>query len=205
MTSEGFVGDLFQGPTPKTRDEKNLEVVKEYFSKLAEILHLPKFSSLVHSSGGGLEDALAHLVRDIREGTHCPVCTRFIQLYRRNITSAMARCVLALYRIWRTKGDVWTHVLETIPYEERSGDYGKLLWGLIEEKRSPKEDGNPEAGFYRITALGREFALDKIRVPKYKFCMMDDVIDWQEEGVELTVSIREALGDKFDYFKALNA
>ena len=76
----------------------------------------------------------------VEKGAECPLCHQFAKVYRRTITSAMAR---ALVLIWHEGGwgkRLYVHVPSIDP--ARGGDVAKLEhWGLIEEERVARPDG----------------------------------------------------------------
>lgn len=125
------------------------------------------------------------------EGARCPCCTQFAKVYRRKINSGMARSLIEMYRI---AGTGWVHVPTQIG--ARSREEGKLAyWSLVMESAEPRDDGG-RAGWWSVTPLGREFVLGQRRQPKYALVFDGRCLthDWSE-----TVSIHDALGDKFDY------
>lgn len=134
----------------------------------------------------------------LKEGTTCPVCNRFDKIYRRPLNSGMAWALIALYKLDKKKPG-WHHLLDEVP-GLKGGDYGKLAeWGMIQGRDETKTDGNPENGFYRITAKGIFFVQGKVRVKKYLYFYHDRLWPVDEGDSPETVSIQDALGKKFDY------
>lgn len=127
------------------------------------------------------------------KGTHCPCCGQNVKVYRRNLNRSMAWALIYMYRKY---GQGWVHVPSTGHLARLGGDWAKMaFWGVIEEKDEQKDDGNPHAGYWRLTALGSRFVLGQ-RLKKYVYIYNNQ--DLQQPSPE-TVSIREALGKKFDY------
>lgn len=125
------------------------------------------------------------------EGTNCPLCHQHVQVYRRKINSGMARSLILMYR---AGGLDFIHLPTTIG--ARSREEGKLAyWGLVEEEKAKRPDGG-RAGYWRVTELGALFLTDQLTVPKYA-----RVYNGRALSLDLSekVSIRDALGTKFDY------
>ncbi len=149
-----------------------------------------------------LAEAVRWVMRHRDDGVECPCCGQFAKVYRRKLNSAMARGVLFLYELDTRKPGEWWHVAEEVAkrddlaHIQRSREWPKAkYWGLIEEKDEEREDGG-KAGWWRITAAGKEFARGNGRQPRhalvYNACVLG--LDALE-----TTDIRRALGDKFDY------
>ena len=125
------------------------------------------------------------------EGADCPVCTQRVQVYRRKVNSGMARSLIEMYRVG---GLDWVHVPTQIG--ARSREEGKLAyWGLVEEERERRPDGG-RAGYWRVTPYGELFIRRGVTIPKYARIFNGKVL-----GLDTTeqVSIKDALGTKFDY------
>lgn len=134
-------------------------------------------------------DLLRTLVDD---GHDCPVCTQLAKVYRRKINSGMARSLIEMYRVGGPALD-WVHVPTQIG--ARSREEGKLAyWGLVEEEHQERDDGG-RAGYWRVTTKGVQFVSAQIKVPKY--ARVYDGRCLSLTGDEVT--IREALGSKFNY------
>lgn len=124
-------------------------------------------------------------------GAKCPVCEQHVQVYRRKINSGQARSLILMYRIG---GLDWIHLPTQIG--SRSREEGKLAyWGLVEEEKALRPDGG-RAGYWRVTRLGELFVNNQCTVPKYA-----RVYNQRALSLDTTerVSIKEALGTKFNY------
>lgn len=135
----------------------------------------------------------------VDDGVKCPCCTQFAKVYRRRIHTTMARDLITAYR---NTGHDWFH-LPTLLGGRHQGDFPKLAhWGLIVEMPAVREDGSSRAGWWCVTEDGRRFALGQTRVPKYA-----RIYDGRLLGLDATetVSIRDALGDRFDYDELMSA
>lgn len=144
-----------------------------------------------------LDTARKEIMAKAREdGGECPCCGQFVKVYRRTITSTMARQLLTAYHKHGAK--VWFHT-RTVVLADASGagDFSKLeYWGLIERQAHVQgEDGKRSSGMWRITSIGREWALNRTMVPMYTLVYNDQVLG--QEGS--LIDVHHALGKKFDY------
>lgn len=127
------------------------------------------------------------------DGAPCPLCGQNAKMYRRKITSGMARSLIHMHRMAPYVGGQsgWIHV-STIP--SRSRDHAMLAyWGLIEEQLATGVHGG-KAGYWRVTDRGRSFLIQGLKVPKYAL-----VYDGTVQGFDSTdmVDIHAALGTNF--------
>lgn len=100
------------------------------------------------------------LVRDgRRDGVACPCCGQFCKVYRRAITSPMARWLIRLVRAWEDKPKSTDYVNVHDIATSAGGDHAKLAhWELIQQR--PKDPDDTEArtsGFWRPTSRGVQF------------------------------------------------
>lgn len=161
-----------------------------------------------------LSEARAHLHAHWVEGTTCPCCRQRVQLYRRTITSGMALALMAFAREDRRReaadpaahaADPFIHaedLFKRIPGLPRSarGDFTKLrYWGLIIPAEGRREDGSSRNGYWAITNAGHAFAGDALRVTRYVYLYNNERYNPPPGAREGTITIREALGSRFDY------
>ena len=148
------------------------------------------------------------LQKRLDDGVECPCCTQLAKVYKRKLNGAMAFVLLLISRL---KGGEWIHVPSFINAQVRNpavaaairGDWAKLThWGLIEELLGERPDGSTRVGYYKITRNGRLFVQNKLRVPKHIWLYDGHTTERQDSE---TVSIIEALGDKFDYSELMRA
>ena len=129
------------------------------------------------------------------DGVECPSCEQYAKVYRRKINSAMARALILFHR---RHGSEWFHLPTSIGY---GGDSAKLrYWGLIEESGEEREDGG-RAGYWRVTEDGRQWALGFSSVAKYALVYNGKLLGLDDDE---RVSVRDALGTKFDYTELMN-
>lgn len=133
------------------------------------------------------------------DGGYCPCCDRWGKIYRRSITSAMARALLWLLQ-QPGRGDGWVHVPSCAPsWLLRSNQLATLhLWGLV-MSADPTSTKLAASGVWRPTDKGWRFAHNMMTVPKYAYVYNNKVEEF--EGPE--IGIVECLGDKFDYHTLL--
>lgn len=136
-----------------------------------------------------LDEAQERLRELVTDGHKCPLCTQFAKVYRRKIHAGMAALLIRMYR---NAGLGWVY-LPDVRQDSRDGT-GLAWWGLIEEEKALRPDGG-RVGWWKVTLLGEEFALNQQTVPKYA-----NIYDGRclgHEGAEVT--IRDCLGTKFNY------
>ena len=101
------------------------------------------------------------------DGCICPCCKRVSKIYKRNLNSVMARCLIRLY--WLDKRAPGFHHVKDIVVgisDTGTNDFPKLkYWGLAVE--GDKDDNNTKtrtSGFWKITEKGKLFANNKLSV-----------------------------------------
>ena len=132
--------------------------------------------------------------RAASSGGHCPVCNRFTKIYRRQITSSMARFLIDF---WHEHKDFEFHHVGR--NYRKCGDYAKLsYWGLIIARGDDGELAKA-SGYWRMSQRGYDFIHLKTTVSKYVRVYDGQVLGY--EGDKIT--IKEAIHEKFDYGKLM--
>lgn len=162
-----------------------------------------------HQPRASLEDAKRWLRARFGKGATCPCCAQFVKLYKRPFNKSMAYVLLLIARYYRrveVQPDEWLHVPSYIaevavgnPRRAAAvrGDWAKLkFWGLIEEKPETRSDGSPRVGYWRLTALGRQFVAREIKVPSHVYLYNGEPL---QRAVERQITIDDALGTEFSY------
>ena len=137
-------------------------------------------------------ESAKHWLRDKaeRSGGICPVCNRFTKVYRRQITSSMARFLIEFWKEWQDFD--YHHVAKNY---RRCGDYAKLhYWGLM-EPRGDRPDAKKTSGYWRITPDGLDFIRGDFIVPRFARVYDGHVLGY--DGQDFTIS--DALGEGFNY------
>lgn len=137
-----------------------------------------------------LEEARQWLRERVRDGAKCPCCTQFAKVYRRKLNSGMA---YSLIRMYRTNGVGYVDIQANV--HSKSGDTAKLrYWGLIE--------AHPEKrGLWRVTNLGEMFVRGLTTVLSHAELYDDRLLRLDGDAID----IRQALGNKFDYYELMDA
>lgn len=146
-----------------------------------------------------LKEAKQWLRERANQGAFCPCCNQHVKIYKRTIFSSMAMGLILLHKYTDPTSD-FIHVSELIkrrPGALNGGTLAKLAyWGLATEKRhSGRDKAKRNSGFWRITKTGVDFANDRITLPKYASTYNQRVLGLSGEQI----SIRDCLGDKFNY------
>jgi len=160
---------------------------------------IPGDGAMTFTDDMTLREARDELRELVDEGHRCPCCTQFAKVYRRNLPSASAQVMIALYHAGGDREFVFLpDVLETVGARTaHQGGYGTLgqFWGLMERQAGEREDGSNRVGWWRLTALGRDFVLGRATVPKYARLYNGRCLGVSGEPI----TINAALGAKFDY------
>lgn len=139
-----------------------------------------------------LGEARAWLGEQLKgKGARCPCCTQMAKVYPRPIYAAQAAALITAYQTFGRAPGKWSDL--NLP----GGDYAKLrFWGLIVDMRAVRGDGGP-AGWWQITDLGEKWVRGVVTVPRFARIYDNHNLGLDPESGE--VSIREALGDAFNY------
>lgn len=136
------------------------------------------------------------------EGAECPCCGQFVKLYPRPIHTSMAYDLIKFYQYYKKNNIPFTQsvYIPDILEDKRSADFVKLFfWGMLQKDIGLREDGSKRNGYYSLTETGVAFVQKRLRVPKYKYMYNGKVYLTYDQSGE-TIDIREALGNKFNYY-----
>jgi hypothetical protein len=131
----------------------------------------------------------------------CPCCQQTVAVRPRTIHATMAAQLIRIYREGLLQPEGWVNV-QKIYRPGAGGDYAKLrFWGLLEARGSRGREENAP-GEWRVTSLGVDFVLGRVRIPNKIFTYNNGVVSPVHLGWEVKVemiSIHDALKKKFDY------
>jgi len=143
-----------------------------------------------------LDEAKTFLKENYEEGTICPCCNQSVKLYKRKLTSSMARSLITLFLLNKSK-EGYYHTSSL--HNSGGGDFTKLkYWDLIEEMKN-EDKAKKSSGSWKITEKGKSFVTgniplqEKVKLYNNKF--------WGFYGEE--ISIVTALNNKFDYVELM--
>jgi hypothetical protein len=143
------------------------------------------------------------------EGAYCPCCTRLVKLYKRKLSSGMARTLVIVYRAFQSDSALcWLDVTEYLKQRKviAANSNTALLrhWGLLEQAPADRFADTKSTGLYRITGLGIQFARGEVDVVRHIYMYNDQVLKRKDPDLSRT-TIREALGEKFNYDELMGA
>ena len=140
-----------------------------------------------------LAEGRAYIDANRLAGVSCPCCGRLAKEYRRAMNSGMARSLLWLVGVY---DGVWVDVPKTGPkHVVRSREFDKLQhWGLVEQVENT-DDSKRSSGMWRPTQDGIDFVLGDVMVASHMHIYQNEVVGWSK----VSITIKEALGKKFDY------
>lgn len=152
--------------------------------------------------GVTLHEARQWLRERVNDGVRCPCCTQHAQVYWRSINSGMAVGAVTLYRWQLAHPGQFAHLPTVLG--RRSAEEAKLrYWQLIEEEPKVRPDGG-RSGYWRLTSAGLAWAGSQTKLPRYVRVYdgraLGPPASFSKTGKWMPdVSVRDALGDKFDY------
>jgi len=134
----------------------------------------------------------------------CKTCHNRIVTRSRPLNRAMGQFLVALYLYHRD--GTWAHVPTLAKRAKltsiiQSREYMRLIyWKMIERRPIARDDGNPHAGYYRITSRGIRFIEGKIRVISRIIMRNHEFVEFDRRpGCAGMVTISEVLDMPFDY------
>ena len=137
-----------------------------------------------------IKEGRAFLKQHLRDGCKCPCCGQEVKLYRRALSVAMARFLIALYRA-PSLDDNWVDIKNL---DVRGGDYAKTrYWGLVEIR-------DDSSGLWRLTQKGLKFVHDQVRVPRHALVYDGKCTGFSDQDI----GIRQALGAGYDYTELMS-
>lgn len=148
-----------------------------------------------------LDEARDEFRAQLLKGKHveCPCCDRRVKIYRRKLNAGMALLMLWAYRYTEKKrpANGWIHVSKVLlggKVNAVAQEYSKLrFWGLLVPAES---DGSSIHGHWRVTDAGARFARGEVRIPSHAIVYDNHLLELDSTKL---VSIRDALGDRFDF------
>lgn len=149
-----------------------------------------------------LEEAKQFLRENWEQGTECPCCKQFVKLYRRKLNSGQAHALVILYKYFELNENTdWVHVSKFDYPAFRGGDLAKLrYWNLIEAKTNI-DPTKKDSGFWRLTDTGRAFVRGDITVESHIGVYNQTIYTVEAQPI----TIRQALGNKFNYNELMEA
>jgi len=156
----------------------------------------------VNAPGPDLIDAQRTFRKELQDEGEatCPCCDHTHVVRKRVISTGMAAALVRLYHLSPKAPDGWVHALEWSG-KNNSGDYAKLrFWGLIERKDRRTSTDNA-SGMWRITDKGKQYAEDRLALPKVLYVYRNRVIGAKPGTPNET--IRQAFKNPFDYSKMM--
>ena len=147
-----------------------------------------------------LEQAKEWLRARFEKGARCPCCTRKVKLYKRKLNSNMGAALIYMYHC---RPGEWIPMKRYLVARKRYFPDAPQMRhrGLIE--RRPQETGQPSDGMYRITELGRAF-VEGAAVRNFLYTFNNAPVRRRNPDLE-QVTIRQALGEHFDYDELMAA
>lgn len=140
------------------------------------------------------------ILRDNWEsGVDCPCCGQRVKKYRRNLTTSMMLGLIDLYK--KADGTVTKGVHIKDIHHVNGGEFAQMKrWGLIDDEFY---DGSEKrtSGMWHLTYQGKLFAEGKDVAPAYVYTYNGKTI----EVAPRQVSIRQAIGKKFNYQEMMEA
>jgi hypothetical protein len=157
-----------------------------------------------HANGSGngkstaessLVTAKAKLEAQMEAGATCPCCGQFAKVYKRTITSIMARALIRMHRTFEDKefhAPTELHKAGLI----MGGDFAKLEhWGLVERELGNPTGGAKFSGWWKLTDLGKQFVKKQHTIPRYAHIYNGECLGFSGEKIY----IEDSLGKHFSY------
>jgi hypothetical protein len=138
---------------------------------------VPNVPWVLDTTGKTLAQAQQSMLRGAEGGIECECCHGYVKVYKRRIHREMALFLMRLVEAWE-KEPRWYHTRDFNPTPPKSSTDASYLvhWGLVECREG-------EAGWYRPTEAGIEYAHGRLKVPSW-IRMLNNVL--LEKSAEMT-------------------
>lgn len=152
------------------------------------------------SSTTTLQEAKNYLRKNWSKGTSCPCCGQYVRKYKRSFDSGLARFLISLYILSKgnthaviDKSDIRSHARID---DLKATNYGIIrFWKVAVPVETKDSEDKRTSGKWKITELGIEFALGKIKIPKYAETYNNKCVGFTGNRFDII----RALGEKFSY------
>lgn len=140
-----------------------------------------------------VEELKVHIPKEYHDGTTCKNCGHYIKVYKRKISSTIAKCLLHMLKEQSRNGDKHINIQEFfLNLKIERADLTKTRWwGLI---------SSSEEGYWRLTEKGKHFIKGKIKISKYVYEYSSRPIIFSGPLINIT----NCLGEKFDWNEMMN-
>jgi len=140
------------------------------------------------------------------KGCICPCCEQVVKTYKRKLNSSMAYALIIMYRLHKKHGFhrhfKMNEEIAKLGVPSSNIEYAKLFyWGLAVELDKNENPNTKTSGYWKLTKMGLDFVENRIKVEKYAYIYNGKL---ESLSVELT-TLKEALGDKFNYDELMNS
>lgn len=145
----------------------------------------------------------AELREQLEKGAHCEICTQYVRMYKKILSSTAVLLMIKLYKLEEATGEKYHHLNDLMKGYSISGcgDFATTrFWGLVEEM--PNTDPTKKAsGMWSLTENGKKFVKKEARVKSHArifnarcYGLVGDFVD-----------VKEALREKFNYQELMSA
>ena|SRR5210317_855841 len=149
-----------------------------------------------------IKEAKDFLRRNWTAGAKCPCCQQNVKLYKRPLGSAQAAALIVTWKLHK-KGKIWVHVQDDIIVGAKiniKGDFAKCrFWGLIRSLEN-EDPTKKDSGWWQLTQKGIDFVKNQKRVYSHIYTYNQTFYGFEKSK---TISILDALKNKFDYSKLI--
>lgn len=152
-----------------------------------------------------VESAKLFTKKNLKEGTHCPLCKQKVQMYSKMIDSNMVKYLIVLYKLTAKKTNrEYFHTETDLKVTQKvGGSFAKLRWwGLIEQKEKDTDyTTSRTSGLWKITDKGKQYVRGEIKLPKYVKLYNQKFYGTEGDDID----IRHSLNAKFNYIELMNS
>jgi hypothetical protein len=149
-----------------------------------------------------LADERQRVLRHLDDGVVCPCCGRLAKRYHRKLYSTQVACLLVMARLSGGSTTKYVHKEDLMKAQPElagafgTGDFAKLqYWKMIEEKPKDDDADKRTSGYWKITQIGLDFAMNRSKAHGYAV-VYDGVFERLTGDM---VTVHDCLGKKFSY------
>ena len=128
--------------------------------------------------------------RPYREYVECPTCNRNAWEHRHSMAQGLAVVLLKFVKAYN--GEPINLTDEGFNHNEKCNFQKLKYFGLVsKESLLTTKDKEKKGGFWKLTSLGRAFALDGVEIPKHVWTYNDTVIERENELTTIKLCLKD--------------